>query len=248
MPLMSRNFVFILILVFLVVAIISFISLLNYNFKTASSIKELQNKILETQLELKKQELKYLRKQIHPHFLFNTLNTIYALALKQSDRTAEVILKLSNLLDYLLYQLEKPSVRLIDEILHIKEYIELEEIRFQDNLKISFNYDKQLPEIRIAPMLFIPLIENAFKHGSFINGFLTIDIRITMLDEYLTFSIKNSALNSENKEDLNNGIGLENIQKRLELLYPGNYNLTIKHKDNCFKVVLSIKTNCLKNG
>ena len=138
MPPMSKNFLFILLLVFLVSGIVSFITLLNYNFKTLSKNKELQHKILETQLQLKDQELHYLKMQIHPHFLFNTLNTIYGFALKQSLQTPEIILKLSNLLDYILYQVNKPRVSLKEEVLHIKEYIELERIRFKDSLRVIF--------------------------------------------------------------------------------------------------------------
>jgi len=139
MPPMSRNFVFVLILVYLVVGMFSFVNLLIWNFQTISKNKELENKILETQLQIKEQELNYLKKQIHPHFLFNTLNTIYGLALKQSKNTPDVILKLSNLLDYILYQINKSKVSLQEEILHVKEYLELEKIRFQDMLKITFS-------------------------------------------------------------------------------------------------------------
>jgi len=162
MPPMSRNYIFVLILVYLVVFIVSFISLLSHNFKTIAENKELQNKILETQLEIKSQELNYLKKQIHPHFLFNTLNTIYGFAIKQSKNTPDIILKLSNLLDYILYQVDKPKVNLKEEVLHIKEYIDLEKIRFQDTLKVTFTTNDIDPNKQIAPMLLIPFVENAF--------------------------------------------------------------------------------------
>ncbi len=239
MPPMSRNYIFILILVYLVVFIVSFISLLSHNFKTIAENKELQNKILATQLEIKSQELNYLKKQIHPHFLFNTLNTIYGFALKQSKNTPDIILKLSNLLDYILYQVNKPQVALKEEVLHIKEYIDLEKIRFQDTLKVTFitnniNLDKQ-----IAPMLLIPFVENAFKHGNLIDGFLKVDIKINVLEDNLYFEIKNTFLHDDlqtNKE----GIGLANIKKRLNLLYKNNHQLQIKSRDNYFKVNLTI--------
>ncbi len=121
MPPMSKNFLFILILVYLIVGVVSFITLLNKNFKTISRNKELENKILNTQLQLKEQELHYLKMQIHPHFLFNTLNTIYGFAIKQSKQTPDIILKLSNLLDYILYHVSKPRVSLKEEVMHIKE-------------------------------------------------------------------------------------------------------------------------------
>ncbi len=239
MPPMSRNYIFILILVYLVVFIVSFISLLSHNFKTIAENKELQNKILATQLEIKSQELNYLKKQIHPHFLFNTLNTIYGFALKQSKNTPDIILKLSNLLDYILYQVNKPQVALKEEVLHIKEYIDLEKIRFQDTLKVSFitnniNLDKQ-----IAPMLLIPFVENAFKHGNLIDGFLKVNIHLNVLEDNLHFEIKNTFLHDDlqtNKE----GIGLANIKKRLNLLYKNNHQLQMESRDNYFKVNLTI--------
>ena len=239
MPLMSRNFWFVLILVYLVVGLVSFVSLLNHNFKTISKNKELQNKILETQLQIKNQELHYLKKQIHPHFLFNTLNTIYGFALKQSKDTPEIILKLSNLLDYILYQVSKPKVSLKDEVLHIREYIELEKIRFQDTLKISFKSDVISEEIQVAPMLLIPFVENAFKHGSLIDGFLIVEITISLNENQFEFSIKNTVLDSDENQNIE-GIGLENIKKRLSLLYKNNHQLQIENRDNWFMINLKI--------
>ncbi|MEN8126145.1 MAG: histidine kinase [Bacteroidota bacterium] len=248
MPPMSRNYVFVLILVYLVVFIVSFVSLLNNNFKTISKNKELQNKILETQLQIKEQELNYLKKQIHPHFLFNTLNTIYGFALKQSKNTPDIILKLSNLLDYILYQVNKPKVSLKEEVLHIKEYIELEKIRFQDTLKVSFSVNDIPDEKQIAPMLLIPFIENAFKHGSLIDGFLNVDIKVNLIEDQLQFSIKNSILSDDLKHG-KAGIGLENIKKRLNLLYNNNHKLEINNSDKWFIVNLTISNlNILKNG
>ncbi len=239
MPPMSKNFVFILILVYLVVGVVSFISLLNQNFKTISRNKELQTKILGTQLQLKEQELHYLKMQIHPHFLFNTLNTIYGFALKQSKHTPEIILMLSNLLDYILYQVNKPRVSLKEEVLHIKEYIELEKIRFQDTLKVLFTANEIEDKIEVAPMLLIPFVENAFKHGSLIDGFLNIEINIDFKESRLDFSIRNTVLKTDTTDE-NTGIGLENIKKRLDLNYKDNYELNIENKDNWHVVNLSL--------
>jgi sensor histidine kinase YesM len=241
MSLLSRNFWFVLILVYLVVGLVSFVSLLNHNFKTDSKNKELQNKILETQLQIKNQELQYLKKQIHPHFLFNTLNTIYGFAIKQSKDTPDIILKLSNLLDYILYQVNKPKVNLREEVLHIKEYIELEKIRFQDTLIVDFNSDISSEEIQVAPMLLIPFIENAFKHGNLIDGFLTVEVDIQLMNDKLNFSIKNTVLSVEEETD-KNGIGLENIQKRLDLIYKDNYSLKTEIIGNWFCINLIINT------
>lgn len=240
MPPMGRNYIFILILVYLIVGLVSFVSLLKHNFNAVSKNKELQNKILETQLQIKDQELHYLKKQIHPHFLFNTLNTIYGFALKQSKDTPEIILKLSNLLDYILYQVNKPKVSLKEEVLHIQEYIELEKIRFQDTLKVKFKSDVISENILVAPMLLIPFVENAFKHGNIVDGFLTVEVEIKIRDNQLDFYIRNTVLNNTSKR-FEGGIGLENIQKRLDLLYPNSFQLNIESTNNWFNINLIIK-------
>lgn len=248
MPPMSKNFVFVLILVYLVVGVVSFISILNQNFKTISRNKELQTKILETQLQLKEQELHYLKMQIHPHFLFNTLNTIYGFALKQSKHTPEIILKLSNLLDYILYQINKPKVPLKEEVLHIKEYIELEKMRFQDTLKVIFSTNEIDKNIEVAPMLLIPFIENAFKHGNLIDGYLRIEVKVELANNKMTFEVRNTII-SQKGSNINCGIGLENIKKRLDLHYKNNYSLTQLKKDNWYSVNLTIfHLNNFKNA
>ena len=235
---MGRNFIFILILVYLVVGLFSFVYILKHNFSVQSKFKALENKILETNLQLKEQELNYLKKQIHPHFLFNTLNTIYGFALKKSEYTPDIILKLSNLLDYILYQVQKPTVLLEDEIEHIKEYIDLEKIRFQDRLNVSFSISKKIQNIEIPPMLLIPFVENAFKHGSIVNGKLNIEIETQIKNNTFSFFIRNTFI--KNQENNTNGIGLENIVKRLELLYSDNYSLDIKTEKNNYSVTLKI--------
>ncbi len=231
-PPMSKNFAFVFILMYLVIGIVSLIYILNNSFKTISKNKELQNKILEAQLQLKDQELHYLKKQIHPHFLFNTLNTIYGLALKQSQYTPDVILKLSNLLDYILYQVDKPEVSLKEEVLHIKEYIDLEKIRFQDTLRVTFNTTEIPDNLIIAPMLLIPFIENAFKHGAIHDGFLFIEISISLSGNQLHYRVNNSFREDDNQS--NPGIGLENIRKRLDLNYAGKYQLKTHQNDSFF--------------
>lgn len=237
---MSKNYIFVLILVYLVVLLVSFVNLLSHNFKTESKNKELQNKILTTQLQIKDQELQYLKKQIHPHFLFNTLNTIYGFALRGSKDTPDIILKLSNLLDYILYQVSKPKVSLKEEILHIQEYIDLERIRFQDTLKISFKSDIGDKDKLIPPMLLIPFVENAFKHGNLIEGFLHIFIEIQLIGDSLDFSIKNTVKNNSEPQK-ESGIGLVNIRKRLDLMYPDNYSLRVTTDQEWYEVELKIR-------
>ncbi len=229
LPLLTRNFLFVFILVYLVVGVVSFISVLRYSYTANSKNKELQNKILESKLELKQKELQYLKQQIHPHFLFNTLNTVYAFALKQSSETPELILKLSNLLDYVLHQIEKPLVSVYDEVNYIESYLGLENIRFKDTVRIHFEKaiktDKQVP-----PMLFMAFIENAFKHGGRRDGFLTISIKLHVTDTILVFTVENT-IQTESNDKNNHGIGLENTRKRLETLYPDSFELTT-HKTN----------------
>ena len=238
MPPMSKNFTLILILVLLVVGAVSSLTILNQNFQTISRNKELQNKILATQLELKEQELHYLKSQIHPHFLFNTLNTIYGMAIKQSEQTPDLILRLSNLLDYILYQVNKPRVSLKEEVLHIEEYMELEKVRFKDTLMVNMESDDIDESIEIAPMLIIPFVENAFKHGTISGGFLRINIRIKIDGDTLVFDMDNTS--SASIENGNRGIGLENIRKRLDLHYAGNYKLHQEHDNKVFRVSLKI--------
>lgn len=244
---MSKNFLFILILVYLIVVLVSFVSVLNHNFKTDSRNKELQNKILATQLQIKEQELHYLKRQIHPHFLFNTLNTIYGFALKQSKHTPDIILKLSNLLDYILYQINKPKVNLKEEVMHIKEYVELEKIRFQDTLKVTFDTNEIDDDIQVPPMLLIPFVENAFKHGDIKDGFLQLEIEIEARNNLLDFKIRNTILQTDDNNELQ-GIGLENIRKRLDLHYKEKYKLEIKTDEHWFSVKLRIlNLNAISN-
>ncbi|NHN26498.1 histidine kinase [Flavobacterium jejuense] len=238
-PPMGRNFIFILILVYLIVGLISFLTMLNHNFNVQSQFKELENKILETNLQIKEQELNYLKKQIHPHFLFNTLNTIYGFSLKKSEYTPEIILKLSNLLDYILYQVQKPKVAISEEVAHIKEYIDLEKIRFQDRLKVNFDSQIENESLQIPPMLFLPFIENAFKHGNIINDYLSIDIQLKFTNDRLLFNCSNSFI--DKNEAMTNGIGLENIKKRLQLLYPEAHSFNITTVEEQFKIELEIK-------
>lgn len=240
MPPMSRNYIFVLILVYLVVLLVSFVNLLSHNFATESKNKELQNKILETQLQLKDQELQYLKKQIHPHFLFNTLNTIYGFALKRSKSTPDIILKLSNLLDYILYQVNQPKVSLKEEILHLREYIDLERIRFQDTLKVTFDSPDDFKDKMIPPMLLIPFVENAFKHGNLKDGFLQIVLHLKLTGDTLYFEIRNTVKNEEN-EGKTTGIGLSNIKKRLDLLYPDLYQLQAVPENDWFVVNFTIQ-------
>jgi LytS/YehU family sensor histidine kinase len=240
MPPLSRSLPFVMISIYLVVIVVSAFKLVKHNYLSLERNKTLENKFLQAQLQLKEEELKFLKMQIHPHFLFNTLNTLYGFALKKADETPEMILKLSNLLDYILYQIDKPKVLLTEEINHIEDYIGLEKMRFHDTLLVHLDIDARDKSFQIAPMLLIPFVENSFKHGSLINGMLKIDISIKTGNNILDFSISNSFMGNETNQTR---IGLENIKKRLEMLYPNQYELKVQQFENTFEIHLKLETN-----
>ena len=244
MPELTKSSSVILVCVVLIIVLVSGIKILSHNYKSLEKNKALENKFLQAQLELKEQELKFLKMQIHPHFLFNSLNTIYGFALKKKAEAPEMILKLSNLLDYILYQVDKPTVNLQDEINHLEDYISLEEMRFNDTLKVRFQKENINDFVQVAPMLLIPFLENSFKHGKIIDGKMQVDIQLSMENDLLCFTIENS---SETKGKSKNGIGLENIKMRLDILYPNAYKLDVIESQNTFKVALEIKMNSLMN-
>jgi two-component system LytT family sensor kinase len=237
MPALTKNAGVILVCVLLIIALASGFKILKDTYKSLDEKKTLENKFLQTQLQLKEQELKFLKMQIHPHFLFNTLNTLYGFALKKSEKAPEMILKLSNLLDYILYQVDKPKVLLQDEINHIEDYISLEKSRFQEGLQIFFDKKLRNKKLEIAPMLLLPFVENAFKHGKQIKGVVRINITLKVDKNELNFRVENSAIKKEHSKS---GIGLENIKKRLEMLYPEKHILEISQNGELFKVNLKI--------
>ncbi|MCG1035980.1 sensor histidine kinase [Polaribacter sargassicola] len=235
---LTKSLPFIILGVYMVVLFIIVIGLIGYNYLAQVKTEDLKNKFLETQLQLKEQELKFLKMQIHPHFLFNSLNTIYGFAIAKADEAPEMILKLSNLLDYILYQVEKPKVFLTEEINHLEDYISLEKMRFHDTLKVNFKKENIGNTFQIPPMLLIPFVENSFKHGVLINGVLTVDIQLKIDENFLFFEVENSSII---KDEATTGIGLENIKKRLEMLYPKKHQLAIIDKNDTFKVSLKIE-------
>ncbi|MGK0421652.1 MAG: sensor histidine kinase YesM [Polaribacter sp.] len=237
MPALTKNAGVILVCVLLIIALASTFKILKDTYKSLDEKKMLENKFLQTQLQLKEQELRFLKMQIHPHFLFNTLNTLYGLSLKKSEKTPEMILKLSNLLDYILYQVDKPLVLLKDEINHIEDYISLEKSRFRDSLKIMFHKNIIDDKLEIAPMLLLPFVENAFKHGAQIDGIVNVLISLKVDENELNFTVKNSAISKENSKK---GIGLDNIKKRLEMFYPAQHFLEVLQEEKVFIVNFKI--------
>jgi len=185
-------------------------------------------------------ELSLLKSQISPHFLFNVLNSLYALALKKSEETPDVILKLSDILRYSLYETKETEISVIDEIHILNTYIDIERLRMPQNAIISFHYEGVKDSVKIAPMLLLPLIENAFKHGTDSTiGNSYIKASLSCSDKNLIFNCENSFKKSSKKDV--GGIGIENIRKRLQLIYPSKHRFEIEEKIDLFKVTLEIK-------
>jgi len=189
-------------------------------------------------------ELKYLKSQINPHFLFNSLNSLYALTLVKSDKAPELVLKLSEILRYVLYEAKEKFVSLEKEINYLKSYLELEKIRHGDRLEVDFRIDGDTKNKQIAPMLFLTFLENSFKHGisnSASDGYVAIDMNIN--DDELKFNISNSKPKTKNSKTYKGGIGLENTKKRLNILYPNRFKLETKDTDNHYQVNLNLQLN-----
>lgn len=188
--------------------------------------------------EKSKTELSLLRSQINPHFFFNTLNNLYALTIKNSKQAPDVILKLSDMMRYTIYEGEKETVKLGDEIEYLKNYMELHKIRYKKSVDLSFKHDVN-PNLQIAPLLFIILLENAFKHGvETLSENAFIHIHLYEDDNAIYFNIEN---NFDSKEmSQTKGIGLANLKRRLSLLYPKKHELNSYIEGTIYKSTLKI--------
>jgi sensor histidine kinase YesM len=194
------------------------------------------------QLRIEKQEaeLNYLKSQTNPHFLFNTLNNIYALARDKSDRAPESILRLSKMLRFMLYETGGTFIAIGQELKIIADYIELEKLRYDESLHINFNYDVEDVKQAVPPLLLIPLVENAFKHGvSETRGRPFVDIHLSVNNRQLSFTVKNSSEALPGEQAIKENIGLSNLRRQLELLYK-EYDLTVQQKDAVFTANLKI--------
>lgn len=189
-------------------------------------------------------ELKFLKAQIHPHFLFNTLNNLYSLTLKQSSDAPEVVLRLSGLMNYMLYDASAAQVPLSREIETIHNYISLERIRYGSSLEVFFEVEGDLEGVEIAPMLLLPFIENSFKHGvSDEVDQKWIAATLELRGDYLLFKVENSRTQKANDHrplEYTGGIGLRNVRRRLDLLYPDRYELKILDEEDSYLVILKI--------
>lgn len=185
-------------------------------------------------------ELKLLKAQLNPHFLFNALNNIYALVLSRSENAAGSLMSLSQLLRYIIYDAAAEKVTLEKEITYLKYYIELESLRLtnKDNLKLDILVKQN--NFTVMPLIFIPFVENSFKHGD-INKKGRINIQMSLNRNELKFICENTFAGTVKNVDNVGGIGLMNIKKRLEMIYPQRHELEITDKDNIFRITLKIK-------
>lgn len=203
-----------------------------------------QIKIAETAAAHSKSELQLLQSQLSPHFLFNTLNNLYGISLREPDKTPGMLLKLSELLRYSVYDAKDSFVPLKDELNYLKNYIEFEKIRIGDRLDLKIDIEEfNTDNIRIAPMLLVVFVENAFKHAkNNLSDKIQIEISMKQWINQLLFAVKNSHKDSGAADtmDKHSGFGLQSTIKRLELLYPNAHDLKIEKDEDSFSVMLRV--------
>ncbi len=203
----------------------------------ARQLKERQ----ELHTQTMQSELRFLKSQINPHFLFNTLNNLYALTLKKSDKAPEIVLKLSEMMRYMLYECNEKRVLLTKEVNYLKNYLDLEKLRQGKNVDIHFEVKGEISDQKIAPLMFIPFLENSFKHGlsnQISNAFVNITLEVEQ--QKVTLFIENSKPESlpHQLHKRSGGIGLVNVKRRLNILYPEQYHLEIDDNPKTYIVTL----------
>lgn len=196
--------------------------------------------LAEKKNENLKTELSFLRSQISPHFLFNVMNNLVALVRMKSDELEPTVLKLSSLMQYMLYETDEERVLLKSEAEYLRNYIDLQEQRFGAELNLKVDFDIKEDWHTIEPMLLIPFVENAFKHGTGLTDDPEIEIQLTVTENHLHFTVKNKYKETNAIKDKTSGIGLTNVKRRLELLYPGGHILSINKKNDWFAVYLDL--------
>ncbi len=242
----THDIFFLVVGMYLVVLLAIVIKLLRYWYQVQQANQKLQRDKLEAELRLRETELKFLRAQIHPHFLFNTLNNLYGLTLMKSELAPEMLIKLSELLHYILYECDVPQVSLDQELACIRHYIALEKLRYDENLEVNIHIKGNTQAVKIAPMLILPFVENSFKHGlsqeldrPWIN--LKLEIKAGML----RLDLENSKTDTKERSVHAGGIGLENTRKRLALLYPQRHQLQTRDLGNRYQVHLGLQWQVL---
>ncbi len=228
---------FILVLLFLIVS-----TLLKF-MRDSIALQDVELRMKEVEKQKIEAELRALKAQVNPHFFFNTLNSLYALSLDKSDKAPELILKLSDLMRYVIYESKDDVVPLGKQLEFLQSYVYLERLRSNDSLDVQFEITGDQLQLKIAPLIYLAFIENAFKHGAKEkndNPYISIVFNLEYADRVL-FTIENRA-DPFRKKHPDGGFGLSNVKKRLELLYPGKHTLDISESVTSYRVELTIYT------
>ncbi len=215
-----------------VVALVSAIKL-TYDW---ANEKKRNDDLQRVQLET---ELNFLKSQIQPHFFFNTLNNLYALVIRQSPNAANVVMKLSEIMQYVLYEVKEPRISLMKSINYLYSYLELEKLRYGERVKSDISIEGNIDDIEVPPLLFLPFLENCFKHGTKHQEDIKVGIDFVVKDNFLYFTVTNNFAQTDNKKP-KHGIGIENVKRRLQLLYGSSYSLKTKAKGNIYSVNLKL--------
>jgi len=228
---------FVVQVVIITLFIVIFVGMLRFArdwFALESKKKEMENEKLTA-------ELRFLKAQINPHFLFNTLNNLYYLAFTQSPNTTEVIAKLSQMMRYMIYDSNHPRVLLSKEIEYMENYISLEKLRLNDQIPIRFEVHGDPGQVLIAPLILITFLENAFKHGVS-NNFAKawVDVQLTINGRECIYTVENSKLPQQALKEGKSGIGLQNVRRRLDLSYPDTYTLKISDQPDQYRIELKL--------
>jgi two-component system LytT family sensor kinase len=219
---------------FLVFTVGTCIAVIQRWLKTEETRKETESQRVNT-------ELSFLKSQINPHFFFNTLNNIYSLAIIRSEKTAPAVMKLSSIMRYILTETTQDYVPLQNEVDFINNYIELQQVRLTDKTTVNFISIGETENKMIAPLIFIPFVENAFKYGISTIQSSNIEIKLESKENSIEFNVSNYIIPSENNMLENTGIGINNVKRRLELMYPNKHILTHSFQDNHYYVHLEIQ-------
>ena len=225
---------------FRIISLFLLFFLSSFSLRLFENWKKREKQLEESEKEQLKSELSFLKVQINPHFLFNTLNSIYSLSVAKSEKTPGVVLKLSDLMRYMIYTSSQKYVDLKAEIEYIKSYIELQKIRLFDTVKILFEIKTIDNTYKIEPMLLIPFVENAFKYGISYTENCEINISIQIENNKLCLITENTVFSKKTEINSESGIGLTNVKRRLQLLYPDKHILKISENNNQYKVNLEI--------
>ena len=235
-----------ILITFIIYGIALTVKLLKLWFKKNQELNEMSRNKLRTELRLKEAELSLLKAQLHPHFLFNTLNNLYGLTLEKSDHAPAIVLRISDMINYMLHESNQTSVPLAKEIKYLRDYLDLEKLRFGEELKLEFKEEGNYTNFEIAPLILIPFVENAFKHGASLQTEgAEISVQIIADPEIFILRVENSVEPdpSQRVNEISGGLGLANVKKRLELLYKDRYILDIDNKTDTFVIRLEIRKN-----